>query len=365
MGVLTLREPGPRVRFAERGAFSRDLDTAAKVYFEGAESRRDVLRMYLKSVIILTWFFGSWALLVFGARNMWEGALCAVSLGLAIAGVGMSVQHDANHGATSKYGVVNRAFGATLDMMGVSSFIWRPKHNIAHHTFTNVEGVDFDLDFGSLARLSPSQSHRPWHRYQHFYLWFFYGFLLPKWVFFDDFVVLRTQLIGIHKLPRLDRRGLAGFVGWKVFFVAWSMVIPALYHPIWQVLVFHLIAVFTLGWTLGTIFQLAHCVREADFPLPVADRVDDDFAMHQLATTVDFGADNGLLTWFAGGLNYQVEHHLFPKVCHIHYPGLAKVVAKVALAHGLEHRRQATFGGALASHFLHLRNLGRPTAASE
>jgi linoleoyl-CoA desaturase len=358
--MLSPLESGPRVRFAERGSFSRDLDAAADAYFAGAGRKRDVLRMYFKSAIILSWFVGSWALLVFAAHTWWQGALCAISLGLSIAGVGMSVQHDANHGAYSKHTWINRVFGATLDVMGVCSFIWRPKHNIAHHTFTNVEGVDFDLDFGVLARLSPDQKHHGWHRYQQYYLWFFYGFLLPKWVFFDDFVILRKRLIGIHKLPPPSRMALAGFIGWKVFFIAWAIVIPAMFHPLWQVLVFHLLAAFTLGWTLGTIFQLAHCVREAEFPAPpVGNRMANDFALHQLATTVDFGSQNDVLTWFAGGLNFQVEHHLFPKVCHIHYPELSRIVSRVAHEHGLTHRTQATFSGALSSHFLHLRAMGR------
>jgi linoleoyl-CoA desaturase len=300
-------------------------------------------------------------LLVFFAQNGWQGALCAMSLGLSIAGVGMSVQHDANHGAYSKHAWVNRIFGATLDVMGVCSFIWRPKHNVGHHTFTNVEGIDYDLDFGVLARLSKEQTHRSWHRGQHFYLWFFYGFLLPKWVFFDDFVILRKRFIGVHKLPRPTTRDLIGFVAWKVFFVAWALVIPAFFHPIWQVLLFHLLAAFTLGSTLGTIFQLAHCTGEAEFPAPAVGgaKMDDDWAVHQLATTVDFGPRNRVLTWFAGGLNFQVEHHLFPKVCHLHYPALAEVVAKVAARHGLRHRSEATFSSALTSHFLHLRAMSR------
>ena len=318
--------------------------------------------MYVKSAVILIWFVGSWILLV-AARNAWQGALCAVSLGLSIAAVGMCVQHDANHGAYSKHRWINRIFGSTLDVMGVCSFIWRPKHNIAHHTFTNVEGVDFDLDFGSVARLSPEQPRRAWHRYQCFYLWFLYGFLLPKWVFFDDFVILRRRLIGVHKLAPPSPGALAGFVGWKLFFVGWAIVLPAFYHPLWQVLVFHLIAAFTLGTTLGTVFQLAHCTGAADFPAapPLGHALKTEWAVHQLSTCVDFAPKSAVVGWFVGGLNYQVEHHLFPKVCHLHYPALSKIVAEVAKRHNLRHRSHATLRGALAAHFEHLRLMGRPT----
>ena len=355
--------PAPRLHFVERSAFSRDLDAAVDDYFDTTgRDRRDVPQMYRKTAIILVWFVASWALLVFAAQNAWQGIACAMSVGLSIAAVGMSIQHDANHGAYSKHVWVNRIFGATLDVMGVCSFIWRPKHNTAHHTFTNVEGIDYDLDFGGLARLSPEQPRRFWHRQQHFYLWFFYGFLLPKWVFFDDFVIMKKRYVGVHKLPAPTMATWIGFVAWKVFFIGWAIVVPAMFHPLWQVVVFHAIAAFTLGATLGTMFQLAHCVGAAEFPqMPAAgERMKNDWAKHQLATTVDFAPKSAVLTWFCGGLNFQVEHHLFPKTCHLHYPALARIVAKVASDHGLEHRVHATFAMALGSHFDHLRKLGLP-----
>lgn len=358
-----------RVRFAKRSDFARDLETSADAYFTThGKERRDLPRMYLKTIIILLWFVGSWALLVFGAKNGWQGALSAISLGLSIAGVGMSIQHDANHGAYSKHKWINRIFGSTLDVMGVSSFIWRPKHNIGHHTFTNIQDIDFDLDFGSLARLAPTQTYHPWHRYQHLYLWFFYGFLLPKWVFYDDFVILRRRWIGAHRLPAPGPLDLATFAFWKIFFVAWAIVIPAMFHPLWQVLLFHALAAFTLGVTLGTVFQLAHCTGAASFPpLPIVapasmppgpGHMPTDWATHQLQTTVDFGPRNDVLTWFVGGLNYQVVHHLFPKVCHLHYPALSAIVTDVAVRHGLVHRSERTLGHALSAHFTHLRAMG-------
>ncbi len=354
-----------QVRFADRGAFAGDLKARADAYFEGPDGRasrdrRDLVGMYLKSLAILVWFVSSWALLVFAATTWWQALLAAVSLGLSIAGVGMSVQHDANHGAFSKHVWINRVFGSTLDVMGVNSFIWRHKHNTFHHTFTNIQGVDFDMDFGILARLSPEQRLRPWHRWQHLYMWFFYGFLLPKWVFYDDFIVLRSRLIGVHKLPHVGRATKVSFYAWKIFFVGWSIVIPAMFHPLWQVAIFHFVAAWTLGATLGTVFQLAHCLEEATFPPPPpsGERMKTEWAEHQMETTVDFAPKSALVTWFVGGLNFQVEHHLFPKVCHLHYPALAEIVADVSRKHGIQHRRHLTLGGAIASHFVHLRTLG-------
>lgn len=351
-----------RVRFKPRSAFAKELDTAVDAYFaEGTgRKRRDMPRMYLKSAIILTWFVSSWVVLVFFAETWWQGVLAAMSQGLSIAAIGMSVQHDANHGGYSRHKWVNRVMGATLDLQGVVSFVWRPKHNIGHHSYTNVEGVDYDIDFGVLASLSPLGPRRWWNKYQHYYLWFFYGFLLPKWVFHDDWLILKRRMIGVYKLPPPGKKGLAWFLAVKVFFVAWAIVIPAMYHPLWQVLVFHLIAAYTLGATLGTFFQLAHCTTGADFVSHENNTLQTDFATHQIATTVDFAPRSRILTWFCGGLNFQAVHHLYPKVCHLHYPALAPIVAEVAARHGLRYRVQPTFRGALASHFRHLRAMGEP-----
>ena len=351
----------PRIRFRERGAFARDLDTEVDAYFaDSGRSRRDAPRMYLKTAIILAWFVGSWVVLVFFAATWWQGVLAAMSLGLSVAAVGMSVQHDANHGATSSHRWVNRLFGATLDVMGVASFIWRPKHNVFHHTFTNVAGVDYDLDFGVLARLSPEQPRRAWHRWQHVYLWGLYGFLLPKCVFYDDWFIVKRKVIGRHALPPQSRGAMVGFFAWKLFFLGWAVVIPAIFHPILYVVLFHFLAAFTLGATLGTVFQLAHCTGEAEFPAaPVGGLMPTDWAEHQLATCVDFAGDSKAVSWFVGGLNFQVEHHLFPKVCHVHYPALARIVTAVAAKHGLRRRSHGTLGRAMSSHFAHLRFLGK------
>lgn len=359
------------VRFAPRSPFSKDLDAAVDSYFADrgdgngrARDRRDVPAMYRKSAIILTWFVASWLVLVFVADRWWTGILASISIGLSIAAIGMSIQHDANHGAYSKHRWINRVLGCTLDVMGVSSFIWRPKHNIGHHTFTNVEAVDYDLDFGALAALSPRSAKRRVHRYQHLYLWFFYGLLLPKWVFYDDWQILQRQRIGVYRLPPMPRSGFVWFGLVKLFFLGWAVIIPALFHPLWQVLLFHFLAAFTLGTTLGTIFQLAHCNSDAHFPVPSHDATKPfphDFATHQLMTTADFAPQSRLLTWFCGGLNFQVEHHLFAKICHLHYPALAPIVAEVAARHGLRHHVRPTFRSALRSHYLHLRAMGEPT----
>ena len=347
-----------KVRFSRGSAFQHALDARVDAYF-AERRRRDVPAMYAKTAIILGWFAGSWALLVFAASTWWQAGACSISLGLAMAGIGMCVQHDANHGAYSERPWVNRLFGYTLDMIGLCSFIWRHKHNVIHHTYTNVRGVDYDIDFGVLARLSPDEKPRAHFRYQHVYLWLLYGFLLPKLVL-EDFAIFATRRLGPHELPRMSLADKLVFVAGKLCLVTWAFVIPSLYHPAWLVVASFFVAAYVQGVIVASTFQIAHCVEEARLPGPPDDRT--DFAIHQLETTTSFRTSSRFLHWFVAGLDHQVEHHLFPKVCHLHYPALSRIVEETAREQGLRYRRHPSVRHALASHTRHLKRLGRSTA---
>jgi linoleoyl-CoA desaturase len=299
-----------------------------------------------------------YGLLVFFATTWWQAAVLAVLLGLVLAGIGFNVQHDASHGAYARSRGVNRVLAHGLDLLGGSSYVWRTKHNHLHHTHPNVAGRDDDIDIGILGRLSPAHRRLPFHRLQHFYLWILYGFLSAKWFLLDDFVALARGRVGGGVLPRPGTVDLIVLFAGKVVFATMAFVLPALFHPFWVVLIFYGVTSFTLGLTLAIVFQLAHCVEEADFS--TAGDEEGDFALRQLGSTVDFAHGNRLLTWYLGGLNYQVEHHLFPRICHVHYPALAPIVRQACADHGVTHRTHPTFRSALRSHYRWLRRMGRP-----
>ena len=355
-----MAHPARTLRFARKSAFHQDLCRRVDAWLaEPGRSAKDAPAMYGKTLTILGWFGTSWAWLVLGSPPAWLAVLLAISIGLSVAAVGMCIQHDANHGGYSRHPWVNRALGWSLDAAGASSFVWKTKHNTLHHAFTNVSGHDDDVSIGALGRWTPDQPRRALHRFQHIYTWALYGFLLPKWVFFDDFRNLLTRRVGAHALPRPSVREWVELILGKIVFVAWSLALPMIWHPVGHVLVGFFLMCFTVGVTLSVTFQLAHCVEEADFPPPPADgRVPTDWAEHQLQTTVDFATHSRLLTWFMGGLNFQVEHHLFPRVCHLHYPAIATIVTKTAEDHGLRRKSTRTFRAAIASHYRLLRRLG-------
>lgn len=355
-----------KVKFSGSDRFIRELRRRVDAYFERTgKSRRDCAQMYFKTTTILAWFVAAYLLLLFVATSWWTVVPLAVILGLSIAAIGFNIQHDGGHRAYSDHQWVNKIMALTLDLMGGSSYLWDWKHNSIHHTYPNVEGHDDDINLGFLGRLSPQQRRLKFHRLQGIYLWLLYGFMAIKWHLIDDFYQVAIGRIGSHKIPRPKGKDLAVFISGKVLFASLAFGIPMMLHPWWAVLFVYVTAAFVSGVVLSVVFQLAHCVGEADFPVPVAtaggaERIQTDWAVHQVQTTVDFARGNRILCWFLGGLNFQIEHHLFHKICHVHYPALSKLVEEACEEFGLKYAEHKTLFSAINSHFRWLVEMGRP-----
>jgi linoleoyl-CoA desaturase len=255
--------------------------------------------------------------------------------------------------------------GLTIELVGGSSYLWDWKHNSIHHTYTNIDGHDDDINVGFLGRLSPEQPRHRFHRLQGIYLWGLYGFLTIKWHFFDDFYNVAVGRIGGHKIPRPRGKDLFVFIGGKVLFFSLALGIPMLLHPWWGVLLTFALIEFVSGVVLSVVFQLAHCVEEASFPVPVPTaegglRIENEWAVHEVQTTVDFSHRNPVMRWFLGGLNFQIEHHLFSRICHTNYVRIAHVVEETCREFGVRYTTQRSFFGALRSHYRFLVAMGRP-----
>jgi linoleoyl-CoA desaturase len=359
--------PSPRTlpRFPREGAFRQELDRRVDAYFtQTGLSKRDVPAMYRKTATILATVCGLWALLVFWAPAWYLAIPLAVLTGCAAATIGTCIMHDACHGGYSRHSLVNTLLGHTLDLFGgCSSHIWKTKHNTVHHTWTNVEGLDEDIKLGALARLAPGQRRRPWHRFQHVYIWLLYPLLLPKWMSVDDARNVARGRIARSAIAPFGLGGWAGFFGGKLLFALATLVLPMTLHPPGAVVGLWFIVYGTTGLVLSTTFQLAHCVDNTEFisdeTLPLRE-----FSEHQLATTSDFAPDSRFITWASGGLNFQVVHHLYPRICHLHYPAISRILEETARAHGLVYRVHRSLWQALASHVRWLRKMGRASEAA-
>ena len=359
---------GERALFSGGGDFHREIRRRVADALPASRVRRGRWSAALKSAILGVWAIGSYLALLLVAHHAWQVVPLGISLAVALAGVGFSVGHDANHDALFGARRVNRVLGFSFDLIGASSYVWRTKHNTAHHSFTNVVGADDDIDQMPLARFAPDQPRRVYHRFQHIYLWPLYGLFAIRHHLVGDFssVLFGHQIGGLTTLPRPSRSELGVFFLGKLAFWTWALVIPLALHPWWAVLATFIGVSWIMGFIMATTFQLAHCVDEADFTTVEKLREGDatSWAAHQVESTVDFATGSRVLAWYLGGLNFQIEHHLFPRVCHVHYPHLLAIVRETCLEFDVRHVSQPTVRSALASHARWLRHMGSAASVS-
>lgn len=347
---------------AAPGDFCREMKSRVERYFTSRHmSQHANWQMVVKTIVMLGLTFVPYALIMTNQFSPWAMLGLAIMMGVGMAGVGFAVSHDALHGAYSANPTVNRLIGLSFDVLGANGYMWRITHNVIHHTYTNIQGIDEDLEVSPLVRLAPGSEHKPIHRYQHLYAWFLYGLSTLFWVWGKDFKYFLQRDIGPYRSKKHPTGEIALMLGAKVFHIAWSVVIPFLVLNVawWQFLIGYFAFHFTAGIILGVVFQLAHVVEGADHvSLGPDGNVEAAWMVHQLTTTSNFAVGNGLLTAYVGGLNHQVEHHLFPRVCSVHYPAIRGIVREVTAKYGIPYLQQPTLWAAIRSHYRMLKHLG-------
>lgn len=287
--------------------------------------------------------------------------LCGL-LGLTIASIGFNVMHDACHGSYSSRKWVNNVLGLTLNALGGNAFFWKQKHNILHHTYTNIAGLDDDIAQSKLLRQSPTQKWMPIHRYQHVYLTVAYALTLFMWVSVRDFQKYFTRKIHNTALQPMNRREHITFWASKILYAVFYVVLPiVIVGPMAWLIGYVTMGVVT-GIVLSYVFQLAHAVEGPEFEATGLDdkMIETEWAVHQIKTTANFAPHNKLISWYVGGLNYQVEHHLFPRISHIHYPALSRIVKAHCEQFELPYHSFPRLSLAVASHVRTMKKLGRP-----
>lgn len=350
------------ISFTKQVGFRKELNQRVEAFLnQNHLPMRDVPAMYVKTAIVLAWWVGTYLVIMLAGLPALVNAVLCVSFGLATAGMGFNIMHDANHGSYSKSPIINKLMGLTMELVGSSSMFWRQKHNIWHHTYTNITGIDEDLETNGLLRFSPHDAWKPFHRFQHLYVPFVYSLAGLQWLLFRDFQIYFTgQTDEFHKYPKMKLSDHIIFWGGKATILTILLGLPLFVFPWWQVLIGFFIVMFTIGLALTTIFQLAHVMEAATFPEPVGTplHIENEWAVHEVQTTVNFAPGNKLLNWYAGGLNFQIEHHLFPHICHIHYPAISKIVSETCTEFGVTYNTIPTWREAILSHVRTLKMLG-------
>ncbi len=350
-----------KVSFPVRGEFNKTVKRRVEQYFvERGLSKTGNWRMLLKTAIILASLATSYVLLVFFSASLLMAVITAFAISQIVVLIAFNIMHDSNHGGYSKSKGLNRLMSFTMELIGGSHLLWRQKHNILHHTYTNIHELDDDLNSTGLLRLSPDQKLRPWHRFQHLYALPIYSLLTLSWVTYSDFKKFFSGRIGEYKLRKMSASEGTLFFLTKIFYFVYMIGIPLLFHPVLYVLVAFVVIHMVVGLTFSLTFQLAHTLEGTTFPTPDHDTgdIDNEWAIHQVETTADFAPENRLAAWYLGGLNFQIEHHLFPEICHMHYPQISKVVKETCRDFSIAYVSYPTVRSAIAGHYRFLRTLG-------
>ena len=319
--------------------------------------------MVVKTVLILALAIGSYGLIISGQFAPRQMLGLAFLMGIGVAGIGFCISHDALHGAYSSNPTVNKVLGYTFDFLGANSYMWKITHNVIHHTYTNIPGVDEDLMVSPLLRLSPTAPLKWYHRFQQFFALPAYSLATVNWLFGKDYQQFLKSDIGPYTNKKHPAREIWILIWTKITVYAYMIVIPLMVLDItwWQFLIGFFAMHMTAGAILGVIFQLAHVVEGPEFPMPDDDgMIENTWIIHEMETTANFARKNKLLSWYVAGLNYQIEHHLFPQICSIHYPEISKIVREMAKKHGIAYHEHPTLRAAMRSHFDMLTRLGRP-----
>lgn len=343
-------------------SFHSELKKRISEYFEKrGKSTTGNYSLFIKAIVLVLAFVAVYIHLVFFTPISWLAIIECFALGGLTAAIGFNVMHDGAHGSFSRYEWVNNLAALSVNVLGANNFMWKTKHNVIHHAYTNVDGIDDDIDAKPFLRLCETQKYYKMHRYQHFYFWAAYSLLYLWWVFVSDYKKYFLKRIGPMPLKKMSRADHITFWSFKALHLGLFVALPIYMVGFMPWLIGFLVAGLFTGFALSIVFQLAHTVEHTHFPTANVEtgKMEDEWAIHQLKTTANFATRNKLISWWVGGLNFQIEHHLFPKISHVHYPAISKIIKKACADFGVPYIEYPKMRLAVASHVSYLKHLSR------
>ncbi|CAN5769668.1 acyl-CoA desaturase [soil metagenome] len=351
----------PKFANVQGSNFHQELKKRVQDYFAEAKlPATGNFGLYFKAILFWTLYVALYVHVVFFTPPNWIALLECLAMGGLTAAIGFNVMHDGGHGSFSNSKFWNKIAAFSVNALGASGIMWNNKHNIIHHTYTNIDGVDDDIEIKPMLRMCSTQKKYFIHRFQHIYVWFLYTLLLLVWVFESDYRKYFKQKVGptpIKKMSTFDH-----FAFWiaKLGYYFMMIAVPVYMVGFLPWLVGFMVLAMFAGFVLSIVFQLAHTVEETAFPVPSdTNKIEEEWAIHQIQTTANFATKNRLISWLVGGLNFQIEHHLFPKISHVHYPEISKIIKKTCEEFNVKYIEYRKMRHAIVSHALYLKKMGR------
>jgi len=339
--------------------FFKSLKAKVNHYFASSgKSKNGGEKLFLKALILSLSAVCIYITLIFAVPHWSVSVVLCTLFGANLAAIGFNIMHEGGHGTFSRYKWVNKLSAYTLNIMGGTIYFWKQKHNIDHHTYTNIEGMDHDIDI-KFMRMHAEQPKNSYHRFQHYYWVLLYGISYIAWTLYQDFEKYFSRKMGKNgRTMKLKFR--EHFIFWitKLAYLSIYLLLPVIMLGFLKAMIGFMIVAVVCGFTLSIVFQLAHVVEETSFPQVQNGKIEKEWAIHQISSTSNFATKSRLASWFLGGLNFQVEHHLFPAISHIHYPAINKYVRETCTEFGISYLEHKTMLNAFISHLSHIKKLG-------
>jgi linoleoyl-CoA desaturase len=352
----------PKFMNMQGSNFHQELKRRVNNYFvENKKASTGNFSLYFKAGLLWTCYIALYVHVVFFPPIAWIAIIECLIMGGLTAAIGFNVMHDGGHGSFSPSKTWNKIASFSANALGASAIMWNNKHNIIHHTYTNIDGIDDDIEIKPLLRMCPTQKKYVIHRFQHIYVWILYTLLLLVWLFISDYTKYFRQKVGDVAIKKMSGYDHFAFWAAKLGYAFMMIALPIYLLGFVSWLVGFLVMVLFAGFVLSIVFQLAHTVEETAFPVAAIDtnKIENEWAIHQIETTANFATKNKLISWLVGGLNFQIEHHLFPKISHIHYPAISQIIKNTCEEFNIKYIEYKKMRHAIASHSNYLRKMGR------
>ena len=388
----------------------------AKLNEVGVDLRGGSGSILYKGLFLMVGFWGC-LFQMYTANSFAAASFWSIAMGIFASFIGTCIQHDGNHGAFSKRKWLNKCAGWTLDMIGASGFTWEIQHMLGHHPYTNVldfhedvqkqKGVDSPMHekdqesdpdvFSSfpLMRMHPTHVPSWFHRYQHLYAPLLFSLMTVAKVFQQDFeVAMSKRLYHIDAHCRYGSMlNILRFWLMKVVSLGYMVAVPCYFHGIIKGSALFMIGHFACGEMLATMFIVNHVIEGVSFGLKNVEgekfqpttvegstpmeqtRAEamkkcggltevplNDWAAVQCQTSVNWSPGSWFWNHFSGGLSHQIEHHLFPSICHTNYVHLHEVVKQTCEEYGVPYQAEHSLYTAYGKMIAHLKFLGKEKA---
>ena len=345
-----------------KGDFHSTLKNRVNQYF--ADKHRPMtgnFSLLFKAALLCVGYVLIYIHLLFFTPTVWIAIPECVLFGFLTAAIGFNVMHDGAHGSFSKHKVLNKMAGFSLNFLGASAIMWNMKHNIIHHTYTNIDGVDDDIEAQPWLRFATTQKKMKMHKFQHYYFWFLYTLLHLIWIFMTDYQKYFKRKIGPVAIRKMTIKEHISFWTAKVLYAFAFVALPIYLLGFKTWIIGFLIITMITGLVISIVFQLAHTVEHTEFPLPnvMTNKIENEWAIHQINTTANFATGNKVISWLVGGLNFQIEHHLFPRISHVHYPAISKIIKSTCAEYGITYIEYPKMTSAIYSHVMYLKRIGQ------